>query len=480
MSSASFKGTKIVCIIGPATQTPERLRALVQAGMNVCRLNFSHGTHEEHAEFMRHIRAVDKATGEPLTILQDLQGPKIRVGELPKTGVTLKEGGEIIFTTGKATIAKGILPVTYAQLHEDVRPGEMILLDDGLLAMKVKQVKGKNVVCEVINGGLLTSHKGMNLPQTKMNVSSLSDKDREDACFGVEQGVDWMALSFVRSAQDIHELRTLIELHAKKKRLKYASSIRIIAKMEKPEAVTNMDEIIEAADGIMVARGDLGVEIPAEQVPVIQKRLILKCLNAAKPVIVATQMLDSMIRNPRPTRAEVSDIANAVLDHADATMLSGETANGAYPVEAVDIMSRTIRATEKSVFETRVPELRVTMHPEWAMTNLANILARDHQAKAILVASHSGQAARLVSRHRSGLPIFAATSDERTVHQLNLSWGVQAFCLSSCTTVADLLRQALPHLVKQHLIKKGDRLIVVAGEQLGTSGNIDLVELRTV
>ena len=447
--------------------------------MNVCRLNFSHGTHEEHAEFIKRIRDVKEKTGEPLAILQDLQGPKIRVGELPPEGVVLQDGVDIIFTTGKAILPKK-LPVTYAELHKDVKVGQSILLDDGLLMVKVKEVKGKDVICEVIHGGKLTSHKGMNLPETVTSISAVSDKDREDLRFGVEQGVDWVALSFVRTADDIRGLRAMIAEDEALLGLKPEAPIRIIAKIEKPEAITNIDAIIEAADGIMVARGDLGIEVPAAKVPVYQKEIIAKCLRAAKPVIVATQMLDSMIHNPRATRAEISDIANAVFDHADATMLSGETANGSYPVEAVKTMAATIREAESSVYDDLSVSVYRDSDSEAAATNIANVLVHASKAKAICVSSLSGQGAKLVSRYRPELPIFVGTPSARVLAQLNLSWGVYPFQVPVCKTMAELLTTSTDYLVAQKYLTKDDQMIVVAGEPLGHSGFINLVELRKV
>ncbi len=473
------KFTKIICTIGPSSNTVEKLTALTNAGMNVCRLNFSHGTHEEHAKLIQRIRQVKKKTGEPLAILQDLQGPKIRVGELPEKGVMLERGKDVIFTTGTADIPKK-LPVTYTKLHEDVKPGQSILLDDGLMLVKVKTVKGKEVLCEVIHGGLLTSHKGMNLPETKTSISAVSEKDRADLRFGVEQGVDWVALSFVRSAEDIRGLRHMIVEDEKALGLHPDAPIQIIAKIEKPEAIACIDEIIEAADAIMVARGDLGIEVPAAKVPLYQKEIIAKCLKAAKPVIVATQMLDSMIRNPRATRAEISDIANAVIDHADATMLSGETASGAFPVEAVETMAATIREVEASDYDDLPIRIQVDQDTESSMTNIASVLARASQAKAISVSSLSGRGVRLVSRYRPTLPIIAGTPHERVQAQLNLSWGVIPFLTSMCTSVNELLNMSMSHLIEQGHLKKGDEVIVVAGEPVAKSGFMNLVELRKV
>lgn len=474
-----MKRTKIVCTIGPATHTEEKLTALVHAGMNVCRLNFSHGTHEDHADLIRLIRRVSKKTGEPLTILQDLQGPKIRVGNLPEKGVVLEVGKQVTFTTSQESSGKKI-GVTYPLLHKDVKPGQMMLLDDGLLAVKVIKVRGQDVVTEVVTGGVLTSHKGLNLPETKTSISALSDKDRDDVAFGVEQGVDWIALSFVRSAEDVRELRALVAAAVKKQKKAEEVPIRVIAKIEKPEAVQVIGDIVDEVDGIMVARGDLGIEMPAAKVPIIQKNLVQRCLLQGKPVIVATQMLDSMIRNPRATRAEISDVANAVIDHTDATMLSGETASGAYPIEAVTTMADTIMEVEKTTLDDLALAVGLQQSDQIAMTNIANVLSHASKASAIVVATLSGDAARLVSRYRPDLPILAVTPHERVVRQLNLSWGVHPVLIPECKTMSILIEQSLKTLVKEGFVKKGDQVILVAGEPLGKSGHVNMVELCRV
>ncbi|MCC6563457.1 pyruvate kinase [Candidatus Uhrbacteria bacterium] len=473
------KRTKIFCTIGPASDSIETLTALTEAGMNVCRLNFSHGTHENHAELIKRIRQVRDVTGEPLSILQDLQGPKIRVGEMPEEGVELVAGKPIVFTSDKGDIPKRI-PVTYPNLHEDVKPGQRLLLDDGLLEVLVKSVKGKDVTCEVITGGKLKSHKGLNLPETETKISAITDKDKEDLVFGVAQGVDWIALSFVRSGEDIRQLRALIQAEEKKLAKPREVPIGIIAKIEKPQAVEKMDEIIAEVDAIMVARGDLGIEMPAEKVPVIQKDLIKKCLALSKPVIVATQMLDSMIRNPRATRAEFSDIATAVIDHADATMLSGETASGDHPLEAVKTMAATIIETEKSSYDDLPVQTRLKNTDDEAITNVASILSKMTDTKAILVAAMNGGAARLVSHFRPEVPICAALPSEEVAHQLNLSWGVRPMYLEGAKTIPELIEKGLEELKRQKLVSAGDEIVIVAGDQLGDSGHVQLVELKKV
>jgi pyruvate kinase len=481
---ATTKRTKIVCTIGPASSSEETIRALMKEGMNVARLNLSHGTHEEHAAMIAKLRSVAAELDQPLAILQDLQGPKIRVGELPKEGVMLEPGKQVTFTTGEPSVKDMRLPVTYDRLSDDVKAGERVLLDDGLLSVKVTSVSGKDVICEVVDGGVLTSHKGINFPDTALTVPSMSEKDRDDAKFGVQQHVDWVALSFVRTAKEVYDLRYLIrdyEAEIDAEHVHHDHPIRIIAKIEKPEAVKNIDEILEAADGIMVARGDLGIEMPAEDVPLIQKRLIDKCLAAAKPVIVATQMLDSMIRNPRPTRAEVSDIANAVIDHTDAIMLSGETASGKYPVEAVRTMTEVVKETEASEYDDLPVNMTMaTKSVNEAMSEVANILSREVKARLILVATLSGNAARIVSRYRPNLLIAATTSDERVYRQLSLSWGVVPFMVPRCSTVEELADRSIGNLKKKSLVKKGDRIVIVAGEPVGSSRGVNLVEIKDV
>ncbi len=477
------KRTKIVCTIGPTSNTDKKIRALLKSGMNVARLNFSHGTHKEHAAVIKRLRAAAADMDVPLAILQDLQGPKIRVGELPKEGVKLEHGSKIIFTTGKSSIASMRLPVTYNKLHTDVKAGERILLDDGLLSVRIMSVKGKDIVCKVVDGGLLMSHKGLNLPNTKLSVSAITEKDINDAKFGVAQHVDWVALSFVRTAKEIYLLRKIIEMARAELSVSHHQEfpIRLIAKIEKPEGVKNIGEIIEAADGIMVARGDLGIEMPAEDVPLIQKRLISLSRAAARPVVVATQMLDSMIRNPRPTRAEVSDVANAVIDHTDAVMLSGETANGKYPVESVHMMSKVIEETERSKYDDLAMSLDVSAESiNESISEVANILARGVKAKLILVASMSGDMARLVSRYRPELLIVAITSNERVERQLSLSWGVLSFCLPRCSTVKEFVDRSIKFLKKKRLIKKGEKIVVIAGESIGLNDSANLVEIRTI
>lgn len=472
------KRTKIIATIGPASGSVEMLTKLAKAGMNVCRLNFSHGSHETHAEYIQNIRAVSATLKEPLTILQDLQGPKIRVANVPEAGVALKDGEEVVFTTDANDAAR--IQVDYADLHAHVTVGQRILMDDGLLEAEVLSVDGQEISTRIVHGGQLLNHKGLNLPGADLPISSLTEKDREDLRFGVGQRVDWVALSFVRSPDDVKEVRELIHRYEEEAGLPHEPVIRVMAKVEKAEAIEHLEEIVAAFDGIMVARGDLGIETAVEKVPMMQKQIVATCLKAAKPVVVATQMLDSMIRNPRPTRAEVSDIANAVIDHADATMLSGETTTGKYPLEAVEAMTAAICEAEGSVYDDVKAQVRATPNQEEIMTNVASVLAVASSAKAIIVASLSGQAVRFVSRERPEVPIFAVTTHERVAHQLYLSWGVLPIVVPESSTVPALIDGAIAMLCEREELKTGDQVIIVAGEPLGKSGMVNLVEVRTI
>jgi len=479
------KRTKIVCTLGPASETVPVLTKMVKAGMNVARLNFSHGTYDNHKLLIDNIREVEQKTGEPVAIMQDLQGPKIRVGILPDKGVQLKEGQMISFDTTamdyREDVYDKIIPVDYPDLNEYVKKGERLLLNDGRIETKIVRVVNTIIHTEVIVGGLLTSHKGINVPDTKLDVRALTDKDKEDVRFGLEHKVDLIALSFVTTPDDILDLRFLIQEYEKEMKLKPEQPIRIIAKIERNEAVKNIKEILEVVDGIMVARGDLGIETPAQDVPLVQKKLIDMALEYAKPVIVATQMLDSMQENPRPTRAEVSDVANAVIDHTDAVMLSNETATGKYPVETVKTMADIIMEAEASHYDDLLmhnPESKEQV--DEVISRLSREMAEEVGAKLILAASLSGDTGRLLSRNRPELPIIVGTSSDRALRQLNLSWGVQPFILEECKTIEELVERSMMHLKKQKMVEFGDKIIVVAGEPVGHAGHVNLLEVREV
>lgn len=418
------KRTKIVCTIGPASHDVSTMVALGKAGMDVARLNFSHGTHADHRQLYSRLQQAGKKLGRPFTILQDLQGPKIRVGNLPKEGVKLVAGKSAVFST--STFPKpGDIPVTLHRLHHDVQVGEHLLFDDGLLEVIVRKVDGSRIVTEVITGGVLLSHKGLNLPGTSLHIPALSKKDRDDAVFGASLGVDFVALSFVRSAEDVKGLRKLLLS------TRGGKMTRIIAKIEKREALENFGKILPLIDAVMVARGDLGIETPAAQVPVVQKQLIDACRELGKPVIVATQMLDSMQRNPRPTRAEISDVANAVADHADAVMLSGETASGQYPVEAVSIMSETIRNMEATSYDDLNP-LRIPFPTDevHGCSLSARLLVDALRLQHVVVMGTESMAMAL-SSFRPEVQIHAIAKDARQARQWQLSWGICSHVLSS-------------------------------------------------
>lgn len=476
------KRTKIVCTLGPASESVAIITKMVKAGMNVARLNFSHGTYDSHKILISNIRSVAKKTGEPIAIMQDLQGPKIRVGLLPEKGIELKDGKIVTFDTAIMDYDNGTVPIDYDDLHLFVKKNERLLLDDGKIETKIVRVSGTKIDTEIVVGGKLTSHKGINVPDSKLKIRALTDKDKEDARFGVKNDVDLIALSFVTSAEDILDLRFIIKQYEEELKIKNEQSIRIIAKIERAEAVKNIKEILEVADGIMVARGDLGIEIPAEEVPLVQKTLVDLALQNAKPVIVATQMLDSMQNNPRPTRAEVSDVANAVIDHTDAVMLSNETAAGKYPVESVETMSDIIREAEASVYDDLVMREHFVNRKKIddVISQLSRELAEDVGAKMILSASISGETGRLISRNRPELPIVVGTDSERVRHQLNLSWGVLPFKLLPCKSIEELVERSISHLKKAKMLKSGEKIVVVAGEPVGHAGHVNLLEVREV
>ncbi len=451
-----MKRTKIVCTIGPSSKKASVLKEMMKSGMDVARLNFSHGTHDDHKLLIKTIRSASKEVGKTVAIMGDLQGPKIRLGNLPEKGVDLKSRSTVIFTTATDVYKKGILPVTYKNLHKDISKGDRLLIDDGLIGAKVVKVTGKNIYAQIINGGLVTSHKGMNFPDATLKVSAITTKDKEDLIFGVKNDVDFIALSFVTSAKEVQDLRSLI----KKAGRKNQTLPLIIVKIEKHEAIDRFDEILEATDAVMVARGDLGVETPAEGVPVIQKEIIEKCRTAGKPVIVATQMLDSMIRNPRPTRAEVSDVANAVFDHTDAVMLSGESASGKYPVKAVKIMSRTIEEAEKSEFDDVPFESSPTKNTVEAFSNAIKLMATQGSIDGAIALHDSSPWAETLLRTHPEIPLFLATSDETIRRQLVLRWGLRPFVLKKISKKT-FVHEAIKKLIKQKKIKKGTKLAIV-------------------
>lgn len=474
----SDRRTKIVCTLGPSSNTYERIMELALAGMNVVRLNFSHGTHDDHKKVIEHIRAVAQKIGYSLPILMDLQGPKIRVGHMTDGGQTIVAGEYVSLTPDTEVLGTpSVIPIDYPTLTKDARPGDTILLDDGLFEFRVVKTEGGIVTAQVINGGYLKSRKGVNLPGVKLSIPATSEKDIEDLEFGLSMGVDLVALSFVRSADDVQNLISRIR--------SANSNAGIIAKIEKPEALENFEEILEETDGIMVARGDLGIEVPSETVPLHQKRMIRACKAAGKPVITATQMLESMITNPRATRAESSDVANAVLDGTDAIMLSGETASGKYPIEAVKVMDKICRSIEKQTssiymnLDFRKPEWKEKQVVE-ALSYSCVRIAEDVNAKVIATITHSGTTARRIAKYRPKVPIVAFTESQTVRRQLNLVWGVQSVKLREIFDTDKSVQLMEEYLVQQGYVQKGDRIVIATGMPITQRGRTNMIKISTI
>lgn len=472
----TVKKTKIVCTIGPATSSEVMLTDLVNAGMNMMRLNFSHGDFAEHQERVNNMRKVMKKTGKSVAILQDLAGPKIRIGEFEKGLTVLKEGAKFTLTTDKVMGNDEKVSINYPMLPKEVKVGDHILLHDGKKALSVTEIKGNDVICKVTVGGEIKNKRGVNLPDSDLSISSITDKDREDLKFGLKNKVDYFALSFVRRPEDITELRDILD--------KAKSDARIIAKIETPQAMRCIDEIIKVTDGIMVARGDLAVEIPAEDVPLAQKLLIQKCNQAGKPVITATQMLESMINSPVPTRAEVSDVANAILDGTDAIMLSEETTLGQFPVKAVQMMTKIAERMERDSHYRNVVGSRKYSDPikrtSDAVGNGVIEVAKEADAKVIVALTDKGFAARMISRYKPCQTILALTPSERTRNQLNLSYGCSAMVCKKFTDLSLAIKEAKGIVLKNKLAVKGDKIVVVFGLPLGKSGGTNSLVVETL
>jgi pyruvate kinase len=478
--------TKIVCTIGPASREPEMLEKLIQAGMNVARLNFSHASQEEHGENIDRIRAVSKAVGKPVAIMTDLQGPKIRVDKVVEEGVLIKQGEQVKLTAEDVVGHRedvgpicATIPLQFKSLPRDVKPGEPILIDDGLIELVVLETSDLDILCEVVTGGVIKGNKGINLPGTNLAVPAITEKDKEDLAFALSKSVDLVALSFVRQPEDVHQLKAFIADCCAE-----GEQAQVIAKIEKPQALEHIEEIIAAADGIMVARGDLGIEIPAERVPVAQKRLIGEANKVGKPVITATQMLDSMIRNPRPTRAEASDVANAILDGTDAIMLSGETAVGKYPLEAVRTMVQIASEIEAAF---RPDHWKAPPHVDFILDDVTDAvshatceMAYSLHAAAIITATASGKTARSVARYRPLTPIVAVTPNQSTQHQLLLSWGVIALQGQPVQNTDRLLRHSIEKAYEAGLIQPGDRVVLTAGVANNMPGTTNLMRVEQV
>ena len=461
--------TKIVATLGPSSDSPERLRALVAAGMDAARLNFSHGTHEEHAERVRRVRAAEAEAGRPIAVIADLQGPKLRIGDLEEP-VVLRKGDDVtVCPEEKCT--DGELPVAPAVIGDVLKPGHDVLIDDGLVRLRVGEVAEGRAYCEVIVGGRVSAHKGVNLPGVPLPIPSLTRKDTADLDVALELGADFVALSFVRSPADVRDLRALIE--------QAGSHAHVIAKIEKAEAVDVLDDVLAETDAVMVARGDLGVEIGAAVVPLLQKRIIQKALERGKPVITATQMLESMVHHPEPTRAEASDVANAILDGTSAVMLSGETAVGEYPLEAVEYMDRIARAVEPSLdYRHEIPAAEVNPTIGGAMSNAACDIAEALRAKAILTPTYRGKTASSVARLRPRRPIIGLTHVEWARRQMALEWGVTPIYIPECSDVEELWDRSVRAACEAGLIEVGDRVVLTAGTQVNLPGSTNVIKVE--
>ena len=470
-----MRKTKIVCTIGPASEDLETLKKIIEAGCNVCRLNFSHGDYEEHGRRIERIRQAAQETGRTVAILLDTKGPEIRTGDLKEPEVELVTGEQIVLTAEEILGDAKRISISYKDLARDVTVGSTVLIDDGLIGLEVREIHGADITCQIVNGGILKSRKGVNVPGVSVNLPGITEKDADDIRFGIEQGVDFIAASFVRKASDVLEIRELLEEHG--------ADIHIISKIENHEGVANLEDILEVSDGLMVARGDLGVEIPAEEVPLVQKEMIAMCNRVNKPVITATQMLDFMQRNPRPTRAEASDVANAIFDGTDAIMLSGETAAGKYPVEAVETMARIAVRTEDDLnyrevlsHQSRQQQMTITDAISQAVANTA----LDLECPAIITPTQSGYTARMVSKYRPKADIIAVTPDLRVMRKLTLVWGVTPVLGEEVETTDDMLTSAIETSVRNGYVAHGDLVVITAGVPVGQTGTTNLIKVHVV
>ena len=467
------KKTKIVCTIGPSTESEEKLTELVDVGMNIMRLNFSHGSFEEHQNRVDTIRRIMKKSGKIVAIMQDLSGPKIRIGTFKDKTILLTPGQTFTLTADEVEGTAEKVSVTYKDLPKEVKAGSPIMIQDGTKKLEVVEVRGNDIITKVIVGGRLSSHKGVNVPGANLSVKSLTDKDREDLEFGIKNKVDFVALSFVRRASDIAELRQILD--------KKGSKAQIIAKIETPEALDDIDAILELADGLMVARGDLAIEIPAEDVPIVQKLLIHKCNSVGKPVITATQMLESMIKNPVPTRAEVSDIANAIIDGTDAIMLSEETTLGDFPVEAVKIMTRIALRVEGEVYtRDTIAEYEKSHGVTDVVSQSAVRAAHNVGASMIVALTRSGRTARMLARYRPAERILALSDGEDNAHKLMLSFGCYPMVVPTFKTVDEILNIVRKVTMDNELVKKGDKVVIVAGMPFGSSSETNFILVETL
>ena len=471
-----MRKTKIICTMGPAVDNEEMLRALMLTGMDAARFNFSHGTHESHLATLNKVRRIRDELGAAVATILDTKGPEIRIKTFENGPVTLREGDKFTLTTRDVPGDAGIVSVTYADLHKELESGCRVLIDDGLIELNVDSISGQDIACTVRSGGPLSNNKSINIPGVSIHLPSLTEKDRDDLRFAAEQDFDFVAASFVRKASDVEDIRACLRECG-------GEHIRIISKIENREGVDNLEEIIAASDGLMVARGDLGVEIPAYEVPILQKRMIKETSMAGKPVITATQMLDSMIRNPRPTRAEVSDVANAVFDGTSCVMLSGETASGKHPVEAVQTMVDTINAAEQATdYWGRFRRFEFTPGRSIndAVTHTCCQTAMDLEADAILTPTQTGHTARMIARFRPACPIVALTTTERARRQLAISWGVQPLLAGYVDSTDRLFSMCVQSALKEGAVQSGQMVVITAGVPIGRAGSTNLIKAQVV
>ena len=471
-----MKKTKIICTMGPATADDEVLKEIMRSGMDVARINFSHGNGAEHLPKVEQIKRLRKELGLPIALLLDTSGPEIRLGNFENDKIQLNAGDMFTLTARKITGNEKEASITYKNLVKDVQPGMRILIDDGLIEMRVKELTDTDIVCEVENGGVVSNHKGINVPDAELTMPYISEKDRNDLIFGVEQGFDFVAASFVRCADDIVQLRNLLSEHGD-------NDMKILAKIENRQGVDNIDEILAVSDGVMVARGDMGVEIPMEEVPVIQKKMIKKAIKKGKIVITATQMLDSMIKNPRPTRAETTDVANAIYDGTSAIMLSGESAAGSYPIEAVKTMSRIAERAEQDIcyngrLRKRSEEEKADITT--AISHACCTTAMDLKASAIITVTMSGFTASMISRYQPGCQIIGCTVDDTVYRQLSLLWGVKPLLIDKKDNTEKLFEAAVEASKNAGLIHEGERVVLTAGVPLGIAGKTNMIRVVEV
>ena len=471
-----MRKTKIICTLGPAVDSEDMLRTLIRAGMDAARFNFSHGSHPEHLARLNRLKSVRDAMGRPVATILDTKGPEIRIKSFDAKTVTLETGDPFTLTTDDVVGDRSRVSVTYPKLHQELAPGQQVLIDDGLVAIRVEEIAGHDIRCTVENGGTLSANKSINIPGVHIRLPALTEKDVADIRFGVENDFDYIAASFVRRAADVEAVRQVLRDCG-------GENVKIIAKIENQEGVDSVDEILAAADGIMVARGDLGVEIPAAKVPVLQKQMIRKGLQAGKPVITATQMLDSMMRNPRPTRAEVSDVANAVFDGTGCVMLSGETAGGKYPVESLTAMVGIVTEAEQSIdYWRRFQKQRITpaSNINDAITHTCCLTAMDLNATAILAATSSGRTARMICRFRPACPVAALTMHEKVRRQLAICWGVIPLLTGEVNSTDRIFSLSAEVARKEGLVKNGDTVVITAGVPLGKSGSTNLIKAQVI